>query len=81
MTLRKIEIHTVASGAFSARVTNNYDRDVAPGQAITLELNGTGNSSGGRLAPDEPVTFRGSVYFDSPHGAFVKMFEDVLRVQ
>ena len=79
--LRKIEIHTPAAGAFSVRVENSYDREVAPGQTIAIEINGTGASTGGRFAPDEPVTFRGTAYFDSQHGAFVKMFQYVSRVQ
>jgi len=81
LKLRKIEIHSAANGAFSVKVTNNYDRDVAPAQTIALELNATGNSTGGRLAPDEPITFRGTAFFDSPHGAFVKLFSDVSRIQ
>ena len=48
---------------------------------ITQEIHANGTSAGGRFASDEPVVFHGSAYFDSPHGAFVKMFEDVLRVQ
>ena len=81
VTLRKVEIHTAASGAFSARATTSFDREVAPGQTITVELHGTGSSTGGRLAAEEQVTFRGTAYFDSPHGAFVKAIQADGRVQ
>ena len=81
VTLRKIEIHTAVTGAFGVNVATPFTREIAPGQGVVFELHGTGQSAGGHFAPDEPVTFRGTAYFDSPHGAFVKTFQDELRVQ
>ena len=80
VALRKVEIHTSASTAFAVRVTANYDRTVAPGQAIEVELHATGTAAGGRLAHDEPLTFRATAYFDSPKGPFVKMFSETARL-
>ena len=81
ITLRTLEIHTASPIAYAVRVTNSYDRAVGPGQTIALELHANGTSTGGKLAEDEPVTFRGTATFDSPHGTFVKLFQDVMRVQ
>jgi len=77
--LRKVELHTAATGAFGVRVTNNYDVTIPAGQSTVVELSGTGQSVGGRFAPDEPVMFRGSAYVDTPSGSFVKMFESSVR--
>jgi len=77
--LRKVELHTAATGAFGVRVTNNYDVAIPAGQSTVVELSGTGQSVGGRFAPEEPVMFRGSAYIDTPSGSFVKMFESAVR--
>lgn len=77
--LRKVELHTAATGAFGVRVTNNYDIAIPAGQSTVVELNATGSSVGGRFAPDEPVMFRGSAYIDTATGSFVKMFESSVR--
>lgn len=81
VTLRKIEIHTAATGTFGVRTTVPFTREIAPGQGIVVELHGTGQTAGGHLAADEQVTFRGTAYFDSPHGAFMKTIQDTLRIQ
>jgi len=82
VTLRKIEIHTVASGALTMRSTSlPFNEEIAPGQTETVEVNGDATSAGGHFASEEPVSFRGTAYFDSPKGAISKVFQDVLRVQ
>jgi hypothetical protein len=79
--LRKVEIRTAGGGPFAVHTSMPYDRSVKPGDTITLDIHADGTSAGGRFAPEEPVVFRGNAYFDSPKGAFVKVFQDVLRVQ
>jgi hypothetical protein len=81
VTLRKIEIHTAQAVTFSVRMTTPFTRVIGGGQTVEVELNATGTSSGGKLADEEQVTLRGTAYFDSPHGAFVKMFGDFVRLQ
>jgi len=81
VVLRKVEIRTAATGAFGIRASMQYDLPVKPGESISVDIHADGNSAGGRFAADEPVVFRGNANFDSPKGAFTKVFQDVLRVQ
>ena len=81
VTLRKLEIHTASPVAFSVRVMTPFTHVVGAGETIEVELNGTGTSAGGRLADEEPVTLRGTADFDSPHGAFVKLFGETVHLQ
>jgi len=81
VTLRKVEIHTASPVAFSIRVTTPFTRVVGAGETIEVELNGTGTSAGGKLADEEAVTLRGTADFDSPHGAFYKLFGETVHLQ
>jgi hypothetical protein len=81
VTLRHVEIRTVASGNFTVRASTSFDRAIKPGETASVELHANGTSAGGRLASDEPITLRGTATFDSPKGAFTKLFQDVLQVQ
>jgi hypothetical protein len=81
VTLRHVEIRTVASGNFAVRASTSFDRAIKPGETASVELHANGTSAGGRLASDEPITLRGTATFDSPKGAFTKLFQDVLQVQ
>jgi len=81
ITLRHVEIRTVASGYFTVHASTSFGRAIKPGETASVELRATGTSAGGRLANDEPITLRGTATFDSPKGAFTKLFQDVLQNQ
>ena len=81
ITLRHVEIRTVATGNFAVRASTSFDHAIKPGETASVELHANGTSAGGRLASDEPITLRGTATFDSPKGAFTKLFQDVLQVQ
>jgi len=82
VTLMRIEIRTVSSGAYTIRPTSTpINIDVAPGQEKTIPLSLWGNARGGTLAAQEPVTIRAAAYMKGPSGPFVRLFTEYFTEQ
>jgi len=82
VTLTRIEIRTVSSGAYTIRSTSTpINVDVAPGQEKTIPLSLWANARGGNLAAQEPVTIRAAAYMKGPTGAFVRLFTEYFTEQ
>jgi len=82
VTLTRIEIRTISSGAYTIRSTSTpINIDVAPGQEKTIPLSLWGNARGGTLAAQEPVTIRAAAYMNGPSGAFVRLFTEYFTEQ
>jgi hypothetical protein len=78
-TLRRIDLRTTSSGAYSLRTPNSpITAPIPPGKTTVINLSAWGRSSGSYLSANEPVTIQGTVYFDGPHGNFVKVFNQML---
>jgi hypothetical protein len=82
VTLTRLEIRTVGSGAYTLRPTSTQiNLDLAPGQEKTIPLSLWGNARGGKMAAQEPVTLRATAYMTGPKGAFVRLFTEYLSEQ
>lgn len=82
LTLTRIEIHTVSSGAYTIRPTSTpLNIDLAPGQEKTIPLSFWANARGGNLAAQEPVTVRAAAYMTGPSGPFVRLFTEYFTEQ
>jgi hypothetical protein len=82
LTLTRIEIRTVSSGAYTIRPTSTpLNVDVAPGQEKTIPLSLWANARGGNLAAQEPVTIRAAAYMKGPTGPFVRLFTEYFTEQ
>jgi hypothetical protein len=80
ITLTRIEIRTIGSGAYTIRPTSTrINADLAPGQGKTIPISIWGSARGGNLASLEPVTLRATAYMKGPSGAFVRLFTEYLR--
>jgi hypothetical protein len=80
ITLTRIEIRTIGSGAYTIRPTSTpINIDLAPGQEKTVPINIWGSARGGYLSSQEPVTLRATAYMKGPKGAFVRLFTEYLR--
>jgi hypothetical protein len=82
VTLTRIEIRTIGSGAYTIRPTSTpINVDLAPGQEKTIPLSLWANARGGNLSAQEPVTLRATAYMTGPTGAFVRLFTEYLTEQ
>jgi hypothetical protein len=82
VTLTRIEIRTIGSGAYTIRPTSTpINVDLAPGQEKTIPLSLWAQARGGNLAAQEPVTLRATAYLTGPTGAFVRLFTEYLTQQ
>jgi hypothetical protein len=82
VTLNRIEIRTVGSGAYTLRPTTTpININLAPGQEATVPLSIWGYSRGGNAAAHEPVTIRAIAYMTGPTGAFVRLFTEYIPQQ
>jgi hypothetical protein len=79
VTLTRIEIRTVSSGAYSiSPITTILNVQLAPGQTQQSMISVWGYARGGRLYSEEPVTIRGIGYLTGPKGAFVRLFTEYI---
>jgi hypothetical protein len=77
VTLSRIEVRTVSSGAYAMRpVSTTINLEVAPGQEKTVPLSLWAQAPGGSVASHEPVTIRATAYMTGPKGAFVRLFTE-----
>jgi hypothetical protein len=82
VTLTRIEIRTVSSGAYTIRPTSTpVNLDLAPGQEKTIPLSLWANARGGNLSAHESVTLRATAYMTGPKGPFVRLFTEYLNEQ
>jgi hypothetical protein len=82
VTLTRIEIRTISSGAYTIRPTSTpINAALAPGQEKTIPLSLWANARGGNLSAQEPVTVRGTAYMTGPSGAFVRLFTEYFTEQ
>ena len=82
VTLNRIEIRTVSSGAYTIRPTStSINIDLAPGQEKTIPLSLWAQARGGTLAAQEPVTIRATAYMSGPSGAFLRLFTEYFTEQ
>ncbi|HEV7484666.1 MAG TPA: hypothetical protein VGQ65_03205 [Thermoanaerobaculia bacterium] len=82
VTLTRIEIRTVSSGAYTIRPTSTpINIDLAPGQEKTIPLSLWANARGGDLSAHESVTLRATAYMTGPSGPFVRLFTEYLSEQ
>jgi hypothetical protein len=79
VTLNRIEVRTISSGAYSIPPTStSLNLKLEPGQGLRTQLSLWGYARGGRLYSEEPVTLRGTAYMTGPSGAFVKLFTEYI---
>jgi hypothetical protein len=79
VTLNRIEIRTVSSGAYSiSPITTNLNLQLGPGQTQQSMISVWGYARGGHLFSEEPVTVRGTAYLTGPKGPFVKLFTEYI---
>jgi hypothetical protein len=82
VTLNRIEIRTVGSGAYTIRPTSTpLNIKLAPGQEATVPISLWGFSRGGYGAAREPVTLRATAFMTGPTGAFVRLFTEYIPQQ
>ena len=79
VTLNRIEIRTIGTGAYSiAPITTNLNLQLGPGQTQQSMISVWGYARGGRLYSEEPVNVRGTAYLTGPKGPFVKLFTEYI---
>jgi hypothetical protein len=79
VTLTRLEVRTVGSGAYTISPTStNLNMQLGPGQSVTTTIAVWGYARGGRLSSEEPVTLRGTAYLSGPSGAFVRLFTEYI---
>ncbi|HEV7426076.1 MAG TPA: hypothetical protein VGQ46_06875 [Thermoanaerobaculia bacterium] len=82
VTLNRIEIRTIGSGAYTIRPTSTpINIDLGPGQEKTVPLSLWASARGGNMSAQEPVTLRATAYMTGPKGAFVRLFTEYLSEQ
>jgi hypothetical protein len=82
ITLTRIEIRTIGSGAYTIRPTSTpINVDLAPGQEKTIPLSLWAQARGGTLSAQEPVTIRATAYMTGPTGAFVRLLTEYFSEQ
>ena len=79
VTLRRLDLRTFGGGSFYLRAAGTpFHVEVKPHANTTVTMSAWGNSRGGMLAEDEPIQLQATAYFDSPKGAFVRLFNTVV---
>ena len=78
MTLTRLDLQTIGPGAYSRRAAGTpMNLKVAPNSTTVYTVSVWGYARGGYMASTEPVTLRGTAYFQgSTSGAFIKMFNE-----
>jgi hypothetical protein len=77
VTLTRIEVRTISSGAYAMRPTSTtINVEVPAGQEKTVPLSLWAQAPGGNFAAHEPVSIRATAYMTGPKGAFVRLFTE-----
>ena len=75
LKLTRLDLQTLGPGAYSLRANGTpMNLRVPPNSTSTYLISVWGYSSGGYLRSTEPVTIRGTAYFQGPNGSFLKLF-------
>ena len=79
VTLRRLDLRTLGSTFLFIRATGTpFHIEVKPHASASVTTAVWGNSRGGQLAQDEPISLQATAYFDSPQGAFVRLTSSIL---
>lgn len=77
LTLTRLDLQSVGPGAYSLRANGTpMNLKVAPNSTSSYTISAWGYSNGGYVASSEPVTMRGTAYFKSPSGSFIRVFNE-----
>lgn len=77
LTLSRLDLQTLGPGAYSLRTeATPMKLKVAPNASSSYLISVWGRARGGYLASGEPVTLRGTAYFQGPSGGFVRIFTE-----
>ena len=78
MTLTRLDLSTIGPGAYSLQANGTpMNLKVPPNSTAVYTISVWGYARGGFMASSEPVTLRGTAYFQgSSSGAFIKMFNE-----
>ncbi len=77
VTLDRIEVRTIGSGAYLIRPTSTrLNLALGPGESKAVQFSIWGTAPGGQLASGEPVTVRAAGYLKGPSGPFVRLFTE-----
>ncbi|HJT16200.1 MAG TPA: hypothetical protein VJ853_02375 [Thermoanaerobaculia bacterium] len=78
LTLTRLDLQTIGPGAYSVRANGTpMNLRVAPNSTTVYTVSVWGYARGGYLASTEPVTLRGTAYFQgASSGSFIKMFNE-----
>jgi hypothetical protein len=75
LTLTRLDLQTIGPGAYSLRANGTpMNLKVAPNSTSTYLISVWGYSSGGYLRSSEPVSIRGTAYFQGASGSFLRLF-------
>ena len=75
VTLRRLDLSTQGSGPYALRISNPMNLRVPANSTGNTVVYGWGQSRGGYLNRDEPVTMRGTAVFEDEAGhPFSKIF-------
>jgi hypothetical protein len=82
VTLDRIEIRTVGSGAYTIRpTTTSINVNLGPGESRSMPISVWGYARGGQMSSTEPVTLRGTAYLRGPAGPFVRLVTEYITPQ
>jgi len=78
LTLQRLDLQTIGPGAYSLRANGTpMNLRVPPNSTAVYTISVWGYARGGYLASTEPVTLRGTAYFQgTTSGAFIRMFNE-----
>lgn len=75
ITIRQLQLASVGTGAYVLRRDPHFlNKDIPPGETLVATINVPAFAQGGNTGSREPVTVRGTAYFDSEYGLFQRVF-------
>ncbi|MFN2442722.1 MAG: hypothetical protein ABR517_08565 [Thermoanaerobaculia bacterium] len=75
ITIRQLKLASVGTGAYVLRRDPHFlNKDIPPGETLVTRINVPAYAQGGATGSREPVTVRGTAYFDSEYGPFQRVF-------
>jgi hypothetical protein len=77
VTLRSLRLESIGPGAYSIHSSSTpLKLQLGPNESKAMTISLWGRARGGFMTASEPVTIRGTAYFNSPSGSFVKLFNE-----
>lgn len=75
LTLTRVRVESVGEGAYNLLSSSQaFDARIAPDRGVSVEFWTSAIGQNTIMGNNGPVTIRGIAYFDSPVGAFQKIF-------